>query len=202
MALSLFQICAANLLLSLCCAPVFAETAVKLSELECSAPNEHYHRNHCSSSGQPFSGVAERKNQANVLIHQAVYRNGKLHGVIKDWFPSGQLQLQTRYAEGVLNGTQQRWHPNGQNAERVGYKNGLRQGKSRSWFNTGARKHSSKYSNGQLQGTITEWYVSGSKKSARSFVNGVQAGQSTEWYENGQPSKQELWTSGGGHLRP
>jgi hypothetical protein len=42
------------------------------------------------------------------------YRNGKIHGEQKQWFPDGRLELVRTYVDGVTVGAEKRWYDNGQ----------------------------------------------------------------------------------------
>jgi len=63
--------------------------------------------------------------------------DNKLHGVHKEWYPSGAIKLVEPYTHGVLHGVRLEWYENGQQAGYSEYRDGQPVGMMRSWYDNG-----------------------------------------------------------------
>ena len=73
---------------------------------------------------EPFSGKATSYYENGQLELEANYKNGELHGLVRNWYENGQLKFEANYENGELHGLVRNWYENGQLEFEANYKNG------------------------------------------------------------------------------
>lgn len=81
---------------------------------------------------EPFTGYvvgkAREDYRSQTCRYKKQYKDGKLDGTSKFWYPNGQLESVEPYQNGELNGDVIRYHDNGQMKARIPMRNGMRSG--------------------------------------------------------------------------
>jgi len=95
------------------------------------------------------------------------YKNGKLHGLYKEYYYSGQLESEMTYISGNYDGVVTNYYANGN---------------TKSTYN---------YQYGVLQGLGTKYHENGKKKEETSFINGNKNGSKKYFDTNGELTKEE-----------
>jgi len=72
-----------------------------------------------------------------LVTDKRFYREGKLDGVQRKWYPNGTLAWEAELKEGELNGTQRLWYPDGSKKEVETFVAGKRQGWCSYWLASG-----------------------------------------------------------------
>ena len=93
----------------------------------------------CYYQSKPFSGISIEEGDG-VLLSEIPYQNGLLHGVGRDWFPTGEPHGVSTYQEGVLHGQLQEWDRQGQLRREAQYEHGVKTKETR-WDETGTLSH-------------------------------------------------------------
>ncbi|HGM5492056.1 TPA: hypothetical protein ACKP1B_003732 [Serratia fonticola] len=104
-------------------------------------------------------------------------REGRKHGIAKEWFQNGQLSKSTSYKHGVLDGDSQEWNENGQPNAFEPYKEGKRHGEVKYWNELGKLKYTTQYKNDKKHGPDRRWSVqTGKMVEEISYVEGINNG--------------------------
>jgi antitoxin component YwqK of YwqJK toxin-antitoxin module len=137
------------------------------------------------------------------------YKNGKLEGLSKGYFPNGTLRGEWNYKNGMLNGITKAYHENGNILNQRHYKNnildgkvevfledgkpaasweykdGMRDGMNRVYYPNGMVNFEQPYKNDERNGITREYYESGKLKAEYPYKDGVLDGTTTSYYEDG-----------------
>ena len=96
------------------------------------------------------------------LKYVARFKNGKIHGVYKEYYSNGKIKAKREYTHGIANG-----------ADIFYYENG-------------AIRHSLQVLNGELRdGEQIEWYDNGQVRSKYTLINGKAEGDMVFYHKNG-----------------
>lgn len=60
-------------------------------------------------SGKPFSGLARDHYKDGTLKAEFPIKNGRLHGVVKEWHPNGKPLAETQFVNGERTGQNREW---------------------------------------------------------------------------------------------
>ena len=94
----------------------------------------------------PFNGLINKNIDGKA--YQKNYLNGRLHGIQKEYFESGQLCTATLYT------------------------NGLKNGRHIEYYECGSKKLNANYSSGHLEGIYEEWATSGQILARKTYYKG------------------------------
>ncbi|KAA3640179.1 MAG: hypothetical protein DWQ02_02420 [Bacteroidetes bacterium] len=128
------------------------------------------------------------KSYKDTIIYKRdiVFKKGLYH--VKDYYPSGQIQMEGTYSTFDLEvkvaslwcnyrtntkeGEFKKWYENGQMESKTNYKNGLRHGIHQYWYADGQKESVQHYRRGQKHGTCTWWHEDGSLQRKMIFKKG------------------------------
>lgn len=149
------------------------------------------HRNGKKKERVPFKdgkmhGVAKEWDVEGRLVLQVKYENGKKHGKEIQHYKTGRKKLEINYQNGVPHGMVIEYHRNGQIMSKGEFLNGQYQGVHKWWFADGSIDQEIPYTGGVAHGTIKNWYNNKQLRKTAQFQKGIQHGVTTEWYENGK----------------
>ena len=141
----------------------------------------------------------EREFLSDVLRGEVPWKAGKMEGVRKTFFASGQLEAETEYAGGVANGFTRTYDETGNLAREGTMKQGKRDGKMTDYWE-GARqpKRVAHFQNGKAEGRLTEYYLSGNLKREASLKDDSLHGVEKQYEEDGKASLTRYWLNGDG----
>jgi antitoxin component YwqK of YwqJK toxin-antitoxin module len=71
-----------------------------------------------------FTGIARDKHADGKPRAEYPMRKGKMHGVIKEWWPNGQLSTETNFADGKRHGLNRYWLEDGRQWKEQVYEQG------------------------------------------------------------------------------
>lgn len=159
---------------------------------------------------KPYSGTAFDKFPNGKKRMEMPIKNGKIHGVSKEWSDKGKKNLERHFIMGIPNGKEKQWYPNGEKQVELNYVNGKVEGIATEWYKNGQKKSVGVFKNGKeqgehkwyfdqgqidqivnfenglAQGLVKMWFLSGKLKKESYFKNGLKDGLTTEWFENGE----------------
>ena len=159
---------------------------------------------------KPYSGTAFDKFPNGKKRMEMPIKDGKIHGVSKEWSNKGKRVLERHFVMGVPNGKEKQWYPDGEKQVELNYVNGKVEGIAIEWYKNGQKKSEGifknskeqgehkwyfdqgqidqivNYENGLAQGLVKMWFLSGKFKKESNFKNGMKDGLTTEWFENGE----------------
>jgi antitoxin component YwqK of YwqJK toxin-antitoxin module len=136
--------------------PLFAETVIERY------PNGNIHWEKNVDNKQLPHGSAKEYNKQGILIAERNYYHGVLEGLIKLYYPSGELKTQFIY------------------------KNDKRHGISLGYYKNGTLKDRGRYQEDKLDGVIRKYNSDGSLKAELIFKNDRQEGTSKIFFPSGE----------------
>ena len=107
----------------------------------------------------PINGSIKTSNSRGE-IRVMVYKNGKKHGVERQYYTDGQLWVETTYNNGDKNGLNKRWYKNGELALECTYHKNTIHGNYQKWYDNGQLWEKSTYQNAKLI-SQNKWYKDG-----------------------------------------
>ncbi|QBH95333.1 hypothetical protein EKN56_02295 [Limnobaculum zhutongyuii] len=152
------------------------------------------------------------------LYQIAIYKNGKVDGVVSTYHENGNIESKMRFHQGVAaDGQCNHYGPDGQLEREHAYLNGKYDGKYVDYFPDGKIETESFYAGGKLVGESKAYYQSGqlrsiSRNNEEGYRDGKQQNFNEEgtlitesiykdsfnlshksWYDNGNRREQEQW---------
>ena len=98
---------------------------------------------------------------------------GKVHGKVEYYYPSGYLKESMTFSNGVQDGVYRSFDAEGVLVFEGIMKNGLKQGKWTTWYDEVQRSEERTYLDDQLHGEWTFWYIDGSVKRVEVYDHGT-----------------------------
>ena len=71
----------------------------------------------------PYTGILQNINEKGVLESKAEYKDGKMTGFSKLYYPSGKLASEITFKANIQEGIQKDYHENGKLIQQVTFKN-------------------------------------------------------------------------------
>lgn len=155
----------------------------------------------CGDSG-PYVKKEYREDGSLLSVGEYIRGEGAepvLHGVLREYWPNGQLAFEGRFDNGVPIGSAQRWHGNGALMERTQYQDGLEHGVRTTWWPNGEKESEATLISSRIQGTLRVWHVTGQLAGEYEFADGVKHGSVRSWHLNGKPKAVTSYRNGKRH---
>jgi len=131
------------------------------------------------------------------LVGEVTWRNGKMHGARKAFFPDGRLRSEIPYVDGVADGPARIWDAGGKLLSEGTMKAGKRHGPmTEYWPGTDQPQRIIHYKDDRIDGLVREFYQSGKLKRERSFRNESPHGEDRSFNENGEVASLRYWHDG------
>ncbi|MFK8039280.1 MAG: toxin-antitoxin system YwqK family antitoxin [Crocinitomicaceae bacterium] len=122
--------------------------------------------------------------------------NGKLNGIAKCWYPSGQLESVQTFKNDSLTGHYSSYHGNGQIRQEGMRWRELADDTLIDWYDNGQMKAKRFYQKGLKQGGFKHWFESGKVQVSGTMLNDKKDGLYQEYYENEKLKKTGKYSSG------
>jgi len=170
-----------------------------------------------TENNQTFSGRSVSKDENGSKQNESSFKDGKLHGAEKNYFPDGIICTEIQWSEGrvvgakswkhdgspcdvtkVLNGDGviKRYYANNNTHKLSNLKGGRRHGIQEEWHENGQKKAEGHWKDGKAEGLATVWYDNGQKKAEGNYKDGKQDGLGTWWDENGKKKAEVNYKDG------
>ena len=120
---------------------------------------------------QPFSGIGSDSYGNNQKQLEINYRDGKKHGEIYSWYPSGQIKEEGVYKKGKKIGIHLGFWANGNLRFKKNFNLGLLGGEQNQWHKNGILARLSNYSEGKEQGQKKGWRNNGDLRYNYQMIN-------------------------------
>ena len=127
----------------------------------------------------------EKKYESGALQFQYNYRNGKLHGIIKEFYETGELKSEQDYKMGRIIG-KRNFRRNGDLEYELRYDGTRKLETQIEYYTTGERFRQRELVNGKREGLELEFYRDGNKKAERNYINGKKEGSAIGYHINGR----------------
>lgn len=108
-----------------------------------------------------FSGHLTEQYPDTRPKRNALYRNGRLHGVARGWYANGQLEYERMYSSGRETGVHRGWYENGGKRFAYTFQDGVPNGVQQEWFENGRTYSLFHYAGGHEQGAQQMWNADG-----------------------------------------
>lgn len=77
-----------------------------------------------TNEGQPYTGVAIKKDKQGNKRARYIYKEGLLHGLVEEWYADGKKSTECTFTENQRNGTNTYWNTDGTLMKRQVWKSG------------------------------------------------------------------------------
>jgi uncharacterized protein len=120
----------------------------------------------------PVDGVWYVYDRNGALVREENYQSYRLHGEVRDFYPSGSVKATANYIDGYRQGPGATYYENGQLQSTINYEDNNLNGLSQRFYDTGELESEVVYVNGNLDGPKKTYYKSGSRKQVLNYVDG------------------------------
>jgi len=122
------------------------------------------------------------------------WKNGEIHGVVKTFYPSGELLGESPHVKGKAHGVSKTCAKDGFVLQTIPYKEGKRHGTMiEHWADTKKRKSEIPYKDGKVHGTVRQYYRSGKRKREIRAWEDKFHGIEKVYDEEGKLTKTQYW---------
>ena len=97
----------------------------------------------------PYTGVLQNINEKGVLESEAEYKDGKMNGFSKLYYPNGKLKSEATFKNDVQEGIQKDYHENGKLSIEMTFKNGKPDGLAKAYDESGKLIQQATFKNGE-----------------------------------------------------
>lgn len=115
-------------------------------------------------SKEPFSGLAIKKNEDGNISILWEYKDGKNHGIGKNFYENGNIKFYGEFENGVPHGTIKEYDIKGVIFLEENFKNGILDGEKKEFYDNGNIKNLETYKDGFLNGTRISYDENGNIK--------------------------------------
>lgn len=120
------------------------------------------------------------------MIEEANYKNDKLDGLYKEYYPSGELKEVQIWRNGVVQDSVLTYFRGGQLSEKILVKDGKKHGLYTEYFENGKIKAVTNYDNGNYTGKFYSYFQNGAVNKDFETVKNTIQGSKKLYYSNGQ----------------
>ena len=152
--------------------------------------NDYIQLSYDNAYGPILQGKMERYNIDGTLKYSSFYKNGKLDGIEKYYYPSGSIEFLYPFKDGKREGIVKFYFADGHLSVTTPYKNDKQDGVSKSYFKDGSLSSSTSYKNDKKDGEKIEYYLSGNK-SYYAYYSADEFLSSESYYDNTKNSLKE-----------
>lgn len=136
----------------------------------------------------------EERKFHRIVIAEIPWKDGKIEGVKKLSYPTGQIRSETPHANGVPHGVAREYDLPGKLVKSTPYENGKRHGEMIDyWSSTGKPSRIIPYEADRIEGLIRETYDSGKLKKEVSAHDDRFHGVEKQYDEEGKLIKKRFW---------
>ena len=97
----------------------------------------------------PYTGVLQNINEKGILESEAEYKDGKMNGFSKLYYPNGKLKSEATFKNDVQEGIQKDYHENGKLSIEMTFKNGKPDGLAKAYDESGKLIQQATFKNGE-----------------------------------------------------
>lgn len=144
-----------------------------------------------SKKGPGKVSLAYEKYDDGSIKTESEVKDGKAHGLLKNYTPGGILESVYTYDMGVREGPAVVYYPNGQARAKMYYKEGKRQGITREYYRSGELYRETNYQDGKPEGIRKTWYKNGNLMAEAPFMGGYPGLGLKEFNMDGELLKNE-----------
>ncbi len=117
-----------------------------------------------------------------VVVQEAFWVEGALHGPYREWHESGQLKVESEFKSGKRDGIYKEYGVRGKLLVRGEYTAGSLHGEFSQWFGTGEPQEVSHWEQGVKTGICQVWDRGATPVSLETYLNGARHGEATRYH--------------------
>ena len=136
--------------------------------------------------GEPFTGIAFSMHDEIHLRTEVSFKDGKLDGPWKMYYPNGKLMWVKLFKDGELEGAAKGYYEDGKLGEETIFLNGKPEGVFKSYYQNGKLKEEKNYINGKEEGPWKEYYENGNLEVEGNYKNGKKEGLWKNYFLDGE----------------
>jgi antitoxin component YwqK of YwqJK toxin-antitoxin module len=173
-----------------------------------------------TENNQTFSGRSVSKDENGSKQNESSFKDGKLHGAEKNYFPDGIICTEIQWREGrvvgakswkhdgspcnvtnIINGDGviKRYYANNNTHKLFNLKGGRRHGIQKLWYENGQKKAEANFKDGKQHGLTTFWHENGEKQAEVNWKDGQQDGLAIFWHKDGWKKLEQNFKEGKKH---
>lgn len=134
----------------------------------------------------PKKGKAKIYDENGKITLEMQYKDGKLDGLTRSYFSTGDTYWEENYTKGELNGKTVRYYENGNIKQSDVFVNGIKEGPDQSFDKEGHLIEEVMWADNRENGPARLFYPDGSIRFETSAIEGKQNGSSKGYYETGE----------------
>lgn len=134
----------------------------------------------------PKKGKAKIYDENGKITLEMQYKDGKLDGLTRSYFSTGDTYWEENYTKGELNGKTVRYYKNGNIKQSDVFINGIKEGPDQSYDKEGHLIEEVMWAGNRENGPARLFYPGGSIRFETSAIEGKQNGSSKGYYETGE----------------
>jgi len=108
----------------------------------------------------PYTGWAKRMGRNGQIAGLAQFKDGKMDGLLVEWYRNGQKKVETNYKDGKKDGLETEWYEIGQKKGEGNWKDDKKDGLWTTWYMSGRKHAEQTYEEGKLW-TAAAWMPGG-----------------------------------------
>jgi antitoxin component YwqK of YwqJK toxin-antitoxin module len=154
-----------------------------------SASLENYFANFdtlVDSSQIPATAIYSRDTNLVLINGVYFYKRIPFSGHVREFYDSKIMKADNSYLNGKLHGISRTYYGTGQLRDSRCYKENLAYGRHYGYWDNGNMKFDFLYRNDKMEGVQKQWYQSGRPYTALTFQNDTESGMQKAWRENGK----------------
>ncbi len=142
-------------------------------------------------------GNAEKKIEYNTYQNDTLkieqYKEGRLHGVKKEYFPGSKLKKEVHYQEGVLHGAFIVYNSDGNTLQELEYDEGEKDGNWKFYYNDGSLMKTQLWDSGTKDGAFKTFYIQGHIQSIENYRRGKKHGEFMERFPDDKIKREAVY---------
>lgn len=148
-----------------------------------------------AETNEPITGEFNTVD-SSVIKQRSLYKNGKLHGIERNYYESGTLESENTYVNGELDGENRAYYEIGVLKSSRPFSNGKAHGVWREYNESGVLTSEESYLNDKRDGITTYYHDSGAVSMVATYVEGDEHGITHHYSETGHLEREESYDHG------
>ena len=148
-----------------------------------------------SVTAQSQQPTEKRYESGALQIQYSYNRSGKLHGITKEYYETGELKTEEHYKMGNLIAKKE-FRRDGKPVYEMKLEDGKRQETQLQYYTTGELFRERALIDGLRHGLEIDYYRDGAKKAERNYINGKKEGSAKGFHNNGKVQGDWIFENG------
>ena len=120
----------------------------------------------------------------NDTLKIEIYKDGRLNGIKKEYYPNSKLEKEVSYKDGVFDGPFIVYDKEGNILQELNYKEGKKEGEWKYYYNDGNLLKIENWEEDVKNGVFKTFYIQGTIQTSENFKKGLKHGEFIERFPN------------------